>query len=202
MTLEGEKPIKPKEAAEAKEKIVSAAIEYKNKIYTGILHTVILEEVIAEHPELTEEGEDCRFGFVTTTGRFLDRDEAMGPAIQAGQVRDRFTTQEELSTEFLKPEIMYPDRFQPAERITSAAIKYKDEIFSGRTHAHAWRDMTAKYPETVMLDDRGDGFLTNTGRFVDRKEALEMAEKAEQLAEPREDVGGLLSSEDLKNTDE
>jgi|SRR3989344_6463657 len=89
------------------------------------------------------------------------------------------------------------------ERIRCAAIKYKDEYFTGTTHADAWRDMTGKYPETVLSYDDGDrldGFMTDTDRFVDREEALKIALKANQVVDGKEGsaLGGTLASEDLK----
>ena len=67
------------------------------------------------------------------------------------------------------------------ETITASALKYNDEIFVGQTHADAWNLMTSKYPESVLSNVRGDGFITSTGRFVERAEALEIAENAQQI---------------------
>ncbi|OGG57611.1 hypothetical protein A2853_01950 [Candidatus Kaiserbacteria bacterium RIFCSPHIGHO2_01_FULL_55_17] len=90
------------------------------------------------------------------------------------------------------------------ERIKTAAIKYKEEIFEGRTHYEAWLLMSAKYPETVApsADEREDGYITTNDRFVSRKEALEIAEAADQIKKERGHSGHDLASEDLKKNEE
>ncbi len=91
---------------------------------------------------------------------------------------------------------------EPIERITFAAIRYKGEIFTGPVHSAAWVLMTEKYPKAVITDEREDGFMTSTGRFVKREEALDIADKAGQLEHERiHSLGGLLS-EDLKDEED
>lgn len=83
------------------------------------------------------------------------------------------------------------------ERIVSAAIQYKGEIFTGQTHADAWVPMTEKYADAVITNERIDGFVTSTGRFVDRKEALVIAQNADQLRSESAHQLGELQSEHL-----
>ena len=89
------------------------------------------------------------------------------------------------------------------EGIQCAAVKYKDEIFTGRVHADAWLLMTEKYPEVINNPEgRIDGFLTTNNRFVEREEALGIAEAADELvSDMRYSVNGLISEDLKKNQD-
>jgi hypothetical protein len=76
-----------------------------------------------------------------------------------------------------------PEKNTEAERVVSGAIRYKGEIFTGQFHADAAVKIWELYPETQEdMSDFEEGFMTSTGRFVDRKEAGEIAEKATQLS--------------------
>jgi len=68
-----------------KEKIKYAAIKFEDKIYTGFHHRNIMDEVWLDWPgqEVTQEMQ----GFVTNTGRFVNRTEAANIAFNAGQIR-------------------------------------------------------------------------------------------------------------------
>jgi hypothetical protein len=75
-----------------------------------------------------------------------------------------------------------PEKEVSIEKIVSGAIRYKGEVFTGQFHADAVRKIWELYPETQEdMSDLEEGFMTSTGRFVDRKEAGEIAEKATQL---------------------
>jgi hypothetical protein len=70
---------------------------------------------------------------------------------------------------------------RPPEKITSAATKFDGKIYEGQTHADAYQ----KYKNETKNTDAaagaaygGDGFLTNTGRFVDREEAQRIVDRA------------------------
>lgn len=65
-------------------KIVKSAIRYKGKIYTGIRHNLIAEEVRKENKDYYLKLEEQ--GFVTDTGRFVSREEAAKIAFKAGQI--------------------------------------------------------------------------------------------------------------------
>ena len=88
------------------------------------------------------------------------------------------------------------------ERIVAAAIKaYTDEdtypfIYTGKRHADIFEQMYKlgiKYNKNKSIQ----GFLTDTCRFVDRREAKKIAVKANQLIVPIEDTYDELFSEDV-----
>lgn len=86
------------------------------------------------------------------------------------------------------------------EKIVSAAIKYGEKIVTGTWHGDAQDKATKEDPD--FLDEavpKVDGFITSTGRFVDRTTALEIAEKHTQLVadENRFDFDELIT-EDLQ----
>lgn len=69
------------------------------------------------------------------------------------------------------------------ESITTAAILYAGEIFTGLMHADALQAILRKYPELKLSASTGltDGFMTSKGRFVDRQEAGAIAKAAQQI---------------------
>jgi len=78
--------------------------------------------------------------------------------------------------------------------IKCAAIRTKaGQIFEGRSHADCYQAM--KQDNITRLDSRkcDQGFVTSTGKFVDRYEAAEIALKAGQTKK----LESLLFSEDL-----
>lgn len=92
------------------------------------------------------------------------------------------------------------------ERISSAALKYNNEIFEAPNHGIALNDIMEKYPEESSFDKLmntvKDGFTTTKGRFVSREEALDIAKKQNQIKDqvlPALDENStVLLSEDLK----
>lgn len=82
------------------------------------------------------------------------------------------------------------------ERIVGVAIVVEGELFSAlapfRHNKVMHMAAVAGYPTPI----RGDqGFITNTGRFVNRIEAIPIAQAAGQIIEPK--WPPLLYSEDL-----
>jgi len=71
------------------------------------------------------------------------------------------------------------------EKIASAAIKFNGEIITGINHALAIMKMEKIHPDWQKMSTEPveEGFLTSSGRFVDRREAAEIAERAEQTDE-------------------
>jgi hypothetical protein len=72
------------------------------------------------------------------------------------------------------------------EKITAAAIRIGNEIYTGPTHFAAMQaiiSVPGMDPHTVadMLLRGEDGFITTEGRFVDRAEAFEIASQAAQM---------------------
>lgn len=75
------------------------------------------------------------------------------------------------------------------ERITAAAIRLGEELFTGRNHTEAIMNMEEMVPEWETLNIRPeDGFVTNTGRYVERDEAGRIANRAGQLSELSPDL--------------
>lgn len=97
-----------------------------------------------------------------------------------------------------------------AERIVGVAI-----LLPHRTDVHDPRPIFAAAPAparhhhvlhqlTILKEkgdriDKGQGFVTDTGRYVDRQEGWKIAEAAGQLLEraPTDGRGGTLYSEDV-----
>lgn len=71
------------------------------------------------------------------------------------------------------------------ERITAAALRVGDEIFTGPVHFMCRQKIFALPidPKQIvsMLTHTEDGFVTDTGRFVDRIEGYAIAKAAGQL---------------------
>lgn len=73
------------------------------------------------------------------------------------------------------------------EKIASAATKFDGKIYEGQTHADAYqkyKNETKKSDADAGVAYGGDGFLTNTGRFVDREEAQRIVDKASPNIDP------------------
>ena len=66
------------------EKIVKAAIKINEKIWSGYRHSNIMADIWAENHN--QEIETSQQGFLTDTGRFVDRTEAADIAFKAGQI--------------------------------------------------------------------------------------------------------------------
>ena len=72
---------------------------------------------------------------------------------------------------------------RPLERIALSAIKQDGETFTGRKY----HDVIAKiYKETGKAPTGEPGFETDTGRFVDKREAAQIAYRAGQTIEKLE----------------
>lgn len=85
------------------------------------------------------------------------------------------------------------DTERETEKIVSAALRYKGEMFLGAMHAIAYIDLEEKYPE--YGDGVEEGFLTSTGRFVGRKEAHDIAVRNQGM---EANADGMLLSQNLK----
>ena len=86
------------------------------------------------------------------------------------------------------------------EEIKSTAILYKGEIFTGPTHGHAFGELLKSYPDCKseeVMDD--DGFITTSGRYVAREEAVKIAQAAKQIfPQKNKPDKEILSSEDVQ----
>lgn len=79
------------------------------------------------------------------------------------------------------------------ETIKHAAVKSKDgRVFMGKSHAECfWQGSNIAVEMSSKADDQG--FVTSTGRFVNREEASRLAWYAKQINRDN----GYLFSEDL-----
>lgn len=74
--------------------------------------------------------------------------------------------------------------------IEQAAIWNNGIIYKGKRH----KDIIMNAPKHLNIRQGGiEGFITNTGLFVDRKEAAELAFEFGQIPEPKTE----LKSEDI-----
>ena len=78
------------------------------------------------------------------------------------------------------------------KKIVAAAIKYNDKIYTGFDHGQAMKPLIEL---TLIPKNITEGFITNTGEFVDRKKAMIIAKQAKQLT--YETNKKTLISEDL-----
>lgn len=75
-------------------------------------------------------------------------------------------------------------RIANTDTITKAAILYNGSIYTGWRHALIGHDMLAKgICKRPFPGGPAQGFITDKGEFVSRKEALEIAKKSGQIPE-------------------
>jgi len=84
------------------------------------------------------------------------------------------------------------------ETIVSAAIMYKDNIYTGNSHNEIGLQMVEDKVCTRYPSGDAQGFVTSTGRYVTRKEAYIIALDAGQIKEGTTVHSTLLFSEDLR----
>jgi hypothetical protein len=83
------------------------------------------------------------------------------------------------------------------ERIIAAAIDHNGKVNIGKRHASIIRDIRLMGDRDVITQD-SQGFVTSTGRFVDRATAYVIAKGAGQIIRPATGYQGTnLFSEDL-----
>lgn len=64
-----------------------------------------------------------------------------------------------------------------SEIIVKAAIKHNNKIYTGYNHGECFGEL----PTGAVMQDSKQGFVTNEGRFVNRKEAYKIATTAHQI---------------------
>lgn len=64
-----------------------------------------------------------------------------------------------------------------SERIVKAAIKHNKQIYTGYNHGECFGEL----PTGAVMKHSEQGFITNEGRFVNRKEAYRIATEANQI---------------------
>ncbi|HEX2887180.1 hypothetical protein [Vineibacter terrae] len=88
------------------------------------------------------------------------------------------------------------------EKITSAAIKVDGRIYTGNTHADAIDEFERLNPgKDVWAGDKlDDGFMTSAGRYIQRREATDLAARTKQGVKGRDDFGRDfgVASEDMR----
>jgi flagellar motor protein MotB len=100
----------------------------------------------------------------------------------------------------------------PGEKIKLSALKYRGKVYTGKTHFEAMQAIEDANPDIAeegigtwsWLEDIEEGFTTNKGNFVDRDQALEIAEAADQIEKDlpdRQKPRGYLVSEALIDED-
>jgi len=88
MTLERRRLYARGVEGESVERIDAAAVQYGDDVFVGINHGEAYEKLTAIHPEIIAANADIKNGFLTSTGRFVSRDEASVIADKAEQIRD------------------------------------------------------------------------------------------------------------------
>jgi|GEM_PF-3555520 hypothetical protein len=84
------------------------------------------------------------------------------------------------------------------EKIDCAVVELNGELFTASNHILALVKLKEKYPDWQQKGvPTKDGFLTTSGRFVDREEAFKIAEQADQLDSDAGDDTRSLESERL-----
>lgn len=105
------------------------------------------------------------------------------------------------------PNVLRPPTGNNPESIYSPAIIHQNgTVHMGDNHGEAYRNSYKDTGVRPIYTENGQGFVTSTGRYVDRKEAVPIAEKAGQVVptdkldrlakKSRETFG--LTSEDIE----
>lgn len=80
---------------------------------------------------------------------------------------------------------------------THAALKIADEIYTGPSHYAAFEAAEKRHGDNVFNllkpGGEGDGFITNTGRFVGRDDALQLARRSQRMKGKAHDAIGFDS---------
>jgi hypothetical protein len=82
--------------------------------------------------------------------------------------------------------------------ITHVAIRFRGKLYSlprPNRHYHVIVEILKQNPDVPTVDSNEQGFLDESGRFLNRKQAIISAQLFDQLI--REPTGGILTSEDV-----
>lgn len=77
------------------------------------------------------------------------------------------------------------------EKVQSAALKIDGQILTGSSHFNIIDDLHKQGVTNDKIYNEnpdGGGFVTNTGRYIDRKEALNLADNQNQLKNTKDDI--------------
>lgn len=118
-------------------------------------------------------------GFVDERGRWMNPEEARSQGEETGQLPE--SLKDELTAEDLANERRFMPRDDP-RAISESAIRYADgRVFSGLSHGDAERSATERYGDKIP-SEYVDGFISNSGEFLDRKQAYARAIELRQMS--------------------
>ena len=95
-----------------------------------------------------------------------------------------------------------PNKESANESVVKACIEYAGQQYTGTSHLEAMQHIledVGTLPKNAYVDMH-EGFLTSSGRFVDRTEARAIAEGAGQLEPTADGAPAPLQSPELKLT--
>lgn len=180
------------------------------KIYTGSWHgDSTLKYLNDKFPNNTPEDNALQAdyvqkgvtdGFVTNSGEFLNRNEAAARAVEMAQITaDQAKRMGWLeSDQFKKAQL---GQFQPSTEpraIKSPAVQDESgKLFLGPSHLEAYQTAGRPMPDITKFKE---GFVTNEGEFINRKEAFNRAVEFNQLKTKFPKTGS-LNSENLSRSE-
>ncbi len=91
--------------------------------------------------------------------------------------------------ESIKPE-SENKKVETEEYVKSSALRYRDRVFTGATHLDASIEIKKAFEgEAMNWDTVEEGFVTSTGRFINRQEGDNMMDKyyEEKINLPKDD---------------
>ncbi len=88
------------------------------------------------------------------------------------------------------------------EKISAAAVRCNgDKVFTGANHLECWMKITQlavdEKTKADYMTNHEDGFVTSSGRFVDREEAFHIAKHNQQIKAAAQTAGLDLSDENV-----
>lgn len=190
---------------EDKEYILCSAVNFDNVLIVGYGCGSILETMLKFNQDVDPRMFNNNQGFITSSGRFVDREE--GYKIAHDNIQIKYNERE--FSEGKIPYLMSINLFNlddenAIEYILCASINYKGTYIHGYRHGtcyDALRKLAPKITEDELPTREQQGFLTSKNRYVSRKEAWKIAKAQKQIrygevaAENGED--SILISENL-----
>ena len=121
--------------------------------------------------------------FVIPNGPAVVMPRPAGPEVDPAMVKFELTSIDVIPKESLVDPYCTIRSIEPKEeRIKCAAIQaWGGKIWEGKRHAYIFVDMIKAGTDRLLTKMYSQGFVTNTGRFVNRYEAADIALKAGQV---------------------
>lgn len=200
---------------DAKEWIGPAAIRLENgKIFSGAAHWQAFAKALVKFPAGSPEtSSGVQDGWLTNKGRFLNREDAMSLAKEAGQLDVRAYERSNRAYEREEGSRIRLDdgelesyafdasrRFMPAapaegakDWVDSAAIRVGGKVFTGHNHYDAYQKAEAavsrgELPAGALAGitpSESDGYVSHLGNFLSRADSYKLAADAGQI-DPKE----------------